>query len=87
MVKREHLGRKQDTPYRPGMVPGDRIAQEYEREPPEIPRVAFQSPILDYSTAMGHPAGARLWGTGDPPMREDLHKGISGTLGEMVAPR
>ncbi|XP_062841629.1 centrosome and spindle pole-associated protein 1 isoform X3 [Trichomycterus rosablanca] len=95
-VRREHEGRRRDTPHRPGMALGapgtdtDRRPREVEREPPERPRVAFQSPIMEYSSALGHlghTAGAGLWVSGDAPFSEDLRKGLAGTLGEMVAPR
>uniref|UniRef100_W5MAN2 Centrosome and spindle pole associated protein 1 n=1 Tax=Lepisosteus oculatus TaxID=7918 RepID=W5MAN2_LEPOC len=65
-----------------------------ERAPPERPRVAFQSPILDYSAALGAlSAGgggvgaAGLQGSAAAPLSEDFHRGIPSTLGEIVAPR
>ncbi|KAL6462873.1 hypothetical protein MHYP_G00292950 [Metynnis hypsauchen] len=110
-VRREYEGRRRDVPYRPGRgldalgADSDRKTQEKslqgseeKREPPERPRVAFQSPILEYSTALGHLANAAgpgfeaesgTWqGVGGfTPFSEDFQKGLSGTLGEMVSPR
>uniref|UniRef100_A0A3B4CQ59 Centrosome and spindle pole-associated protein 1 C-terminal domain-containing protein n=1 Tax=Pygocentrus nattereri TaxID=42514 RepID=A0A3B4CQ59_PYGNA len=110
-VRREYEGRRRDVPYRPGRgldtlgADSDRKTQERslqgseeKREPPERPRVAFQSPILEYSTALGHlanaagpgfeaEAGAWQGVGGFTPFSEDFQKGISGTLGEMVSPR
>ncbi|XP_015454124.1 centrosome and spindle pole-associated protein 1 isoform X3 [Pteropus alecto] len=49
-----------------------------ETIPPERPRVAFQTPLPPLSTPSAPPV---------PPQNEDLHSGLSSTLGEMVAPR
>ncbi|KAK3515527.1 hypothetical protein QTP70_024227, partial [Hemibagrus guttatus] len=57
-IRREHEDKGWDVPYKPGMgldtlgADVDKRTQEVEREPPEKPRVAFQSPILE-----------PLWGT------------------------
>ncbi|KAL7840815.1 hypothetical protein AOLI_G00261380 [Acnodon oligacanthus] len=110
-VRRDYEGRRRDVPYRPGRgldtlgADSDRKTQEKslqgseeKREPPERPRVAFQSPVLEYSAALGHLANAagpgfeaeaRAWqGVGGiTPFNEDFQKGLSGTLGEMVSPK
>ncbi|XP_036414474.1 centrosome and spindle pole-associated protein 1 isoform X2 [Colossoma macropomum] len=111
-VRREYEGRRRDVPYRPGLgldtlgADSDRKTQEEKslqgleekKEPPERPRVAFQSPILEYSAALGHLANAAGPGFGAEagawqgvggitPFSEDFQKGLSGTLGEMVSPR
>ncbi|KAG7317648.1 hypothetical protein KOW79_018683 [Hemibagrus wyckioides] len=95
-VRREHEGRRRDAPYKPGMgldtlgADVDKRTQEVEREPPEKPRVAFQSPILEYGTAMGHMGTAASTGVGNhgiSAFNENFHKDLSGTIGEMVAPR
>ncbi|XP_043922202.1 centrosome and spindle pole-associated protein 1 [Protopterus annectens] len=54
-----------------------------ERIPPERPRVAFQTPIL-------HELGVGIVDTDSgaiSAVNEDFHRGLSSTLGEMVAPR
>ncbi|KAK3541491.1 hypothetical protein QTP86_027252, partial [Hemibagrus guttatus] len=57
-IRREHEDKGWDVPYKPGMgldtlgADVDKRTQEVEREPPEKPRVAFQSAILE-----------PLWGT------------------------
>ncbi|KAI4896162.1 hypothetical protein NFI96_032379 [Prochilodus magdalenae] len=113
-VRREYEGRRRDMPYRPGLgldmlgadsnrkTQEERLLQgpEERKEPPERPRVAFQSPILEYSAALGHLADAARpgLGTGAEPgawqgaggitaFSEDFQKGLSGALGEMVSPR
>ncbi|KAG9283287.1 centrosome and spindle pole-associated protein 1 [Astyanax mexicanus] len=78
----------------------ERREPEERSMPPNRPRVAFQSPILEYSTALGHLGnaagpgfgngsedGARLGTGGALPFSEEFQKGLSGTLGEMVSPR
>lgn len=113
VVRREYEAKRRDVPYRPGLgldmlgADSDRRIQEErplqvpeERSmPPNRPRVAFQSPILDYSTALGlanaagpgfltgAEDGARLGTGGVMPFSEEFQKGLSGTLGEMVSPR
>lgn len=95
-VRREHEGRRRDVPYKPGMgldtfgADVDKRTQQVEREPPEKPRVAFQSPILEYSTALGHTGTTVSTGGGNHGVlafNENFHKDFSGTIGEMVAPR
>ncbi|XP_066534202.1 centrosome and spindle pole-associated protein 1 isoform X2 [Hoplias malabaricus] len=105
-VKREFEGRRKDIAYRPGLeldplrADLNRRTQEEKptqktgerKEPPDRPRVAFQSPILEYSAALGHlsnvaGAGVRLGVGGVTPLSEEFQKGISGALGEMVSPR
>ncbi|KAG7488601.1 hypothetical protein MATL_G00035530 [Megalops atlanticus] len=104
-VTRDYDGKRRDVPYRPGLglgalgadsggrgreerPPADRAE---DRPPPDRPRVAFQTPMLDYSSALGAlvgtGAGAGLAGGGAAPLNEDFHRGLSSTLGEIVAPR
>ncbi|XP_036375409.1 centrosome and spindle pole-associated protein 1-like [Megalops cyprinoides] len=56
-----------------------------EKPPPERPRVAFQSPLLDYSAALGALSGTAAGGV--TPLYEDYHRGAPSTLGEMGVPR
>ncbi|KAK3515673.1 hypothetical protein QTP70_026456 [Hemibagrus guttatus] len=95
-IRREHEGRRRDVPYKPGMgldtlgADVDKRTQEVEREPPEKPRVAFQSPILEYSTALGHTGNTASTGVGNRgivAINENFHKDFAGTVGEMVVPR
>ncbi|KAB5533184.1 hypothetical protein PHYPO_G00128900 [Pangasianodon hypophthalmus] len=95
-VRREHEGRRRDVPYKPGIgldtlgADVDKRSQEVEKEPPERPRVAFQSPILEYSAALGHLGNTASTGVGNSGVTafsENFHKDLSGTIGEMVAPR
>lgn len=95
-IRREPEGRRRDVPYKPGMgldtlgANGDKRPQEVEREPPARPRMAFQSPILDYNAALGHlgnPASTGVGTSGIVAFSENFHKDISGTIGEIVAPR
>lgn len=95
-VRREHEGRRRDLPYKPGTgldtlrADMTKRTQEVEREPPEKPRMAFQSPILEYSTALGHLGNTASTGVrngGVAAFDENLPKDFSGTIGEMVAPR
>ncbi|XP_047664600.1 centrosome and spindle pole-associated protein 1 isoform X2 [Tachysurus fulvidraco] len=95
-VRREHEGRRRDVPYKPGTgldtlgADMNKRTQEVEREPPEKPRMAFQSPILEYSTALGHlgnTASTGVRNVGVAAFNKNLPKDFSGTLGEMVAPR
>ncbi|XP_031439503.1 centrosome and spindle pole-associated protein 1 isoform X2 [Clupea harengus] len=64
-----------------------------ERLPPERPRVAFQSPpLVDYSTSLAQLAAARgsrvePGGGMGAPINMEFHRNLSGTLGEMIAPR
>lgn len=94
-VRREHEGRRRDVPYKPGMgldtlgADVDKKTQ-VERVPPERPRVAFQSPILEYSAALGHlgnTASTGLGNSGGAAFSENVQNDLSGTIGEMVAPR
>ncbi|XP_036089175.1 centrosome and spindle pole-associated protein 1 isoform X2 [Rousettus aegyptiacus] len=55
-----------------------------EMIPPERPRVAFQTPLPPLSAPSAPPVPPAL---SIPPQNEDLHSGLSSTLGEMVAPR
>ncbi|KAG9356168.1 hypothetical protein JZ751_001012 [Albula glossodonta] len=75
------LGRGLDVP-----AGGDfgGVPQE-ERLPPERPRVAFQSPLLDYSAALGALGGSATGGV--TPIHEDFHRGPSSNLGEITASR
>lgn len=88
-VRREPEGRRRDVPYKPGMgldTLGAQRVQEIEREPPARPRVAFQSPILDYT--LGHVGNTTATGNGGiVAFSENFHKDVSGTIGEIVAPR
>ncbi|RXM98310.1 Centrosome and spindle pole-associated protein 1 [Acipenser ruthenus] len=64
-----------------------------ERRPPERPRVAFQAPPIDYTRALGILAAGDAAGmggagrSGGVPLNEEFHRGLSSTLGEIVAPR
>ncbi|KAK1806339.1 hypothetical protein P4O66_004778 [Electrophorus voltai] len=103
-VRREHESRVRDIPFRPGLDrhPREEPPQQgpVETEPPERSRLAFQSPILEYSAALGNlgdvleaelgagPMGVARTGLhGSGVFTEDFPKSLSGTLGEMVAPR
>ncbi|KAF5903566.1 centrosome and spindle pole-associated protein 1 isoform X2 [Clarias magur] len=95
-VRREHEGRRRDLPYKPGMGLDTSRANvgkrtpEVEREPPERPRMAFQSPVLEYSAALGQLGNTTGTGVGDrgiAAFSENFHKDLSGAIGEMVAPR
>ncbi|XP_041923272.1 centrosome and spindle pole-associated protein 1 isoform X2 [Alosa sapidissima] len=95
--------RRRDVPYRPGPTldslggnsarqpPEERAGGAEERTPPERPHVAFQSPpLVDYSTSLAQLAAASGGGrveAGGAPINEDFHRNLSGTLGEMIAPR
>ncbi|XP_060755842.1 centrosome and spindle pole associated protein 1 [Neoarius graeffei] len=89
-VCKEHEGRRQDVSNKPGMgldtlgADVDKRTQEMEREPPEKPRLAFQSPMLEYSAALGHLGNTTSGGVA--ATSENFHKDLSGTVGEMVAP-
>ncbi|KAM4687563.1 centrosome and spindle pole-associated protein 1 isoform 2-T3 [Discoglossus pictus] len=69
-----------NVPYRPGGVyePGrnDQRPTIEEKLPPERPRVAFQTPDPD---PVAPPVSY--------PINEDYHRGLSNSLGEIVAPR
>uniref|UniRef100_H3ALA3 Centrosome and spindle pole associated protein 1 n=1 Tax=Latimeria chalumnae TaxID=7897 RepID=H3ALA3_LATCH len=54
-----------------------------ERMPPERPRVAFQTPVFD-DTGLSNAIGS---GRYISAINEDFHRGLSNTLGEIVAPR
>ncbi|XP_061109474.1 centrosome and spindle pole associated protein 1 isoform X2 [Conger conger] len=56
-----------------------------ERLPPERPRVAFQSPLLDYGAALGVLDGSAT--SGVTPVHEDYHRGPSSNLGDISATR
>ncbi|XP_077126726.1 centrosome and spindle pole-associated protein 1 isoform X2 [Ranitomeya variabilis] len=74
-----------NVPYRPGILVDpqktSRTAMEEEKSPPERPRVAFQTPLPESSV----PGNA--FPTAFNPANEEYHRGISNTLGEIVAPR
>lgn len=55
-----------------------------EMIPPERPRVAFQTPLPPLSAPPVPPAPSVY---SIPSQKEDLHDGLSSTLGEMVPPR
>ncbi|XP_064190197.1 centrosome and spindle pole-associated protein 1 [Anguilla rostrata] len=90
-VTREYEGKRRDVPYRPGRGL-DALGSESERRrreerppadaedggPPEKPRVAFQAPVPSYGS---------LAGSGAAPPNPDFHRSLSGTLGEIIAPR
>lgn len=95
-VRREHEGRRRDVPYKAGSrldtlgADVDKRTQEVEREPPERPRVAFQSPVLEYSTALGNlgnTTSTRVGNSGVVAFNGNYYKDFSGAIGEMVAPR
>ncbi|XP_066576815.1 centrosome and spindle pole-associated protein 1 isoform X1 [Amia ocellicauda] len=98
-VSRDYDSRRREVPYRPGQGldgfaldstrrprPEKASLDPEERAPPERPRVAFQSPLLDYSAALAA-GGAGGSGLGAAPLSEDFHRGLSSTLGEIVVPR
>ncbi|XP_073439980.1 centrosome and spindle pole-associated protein 1 isoform X2 [Dendrobates tinctorius] len=74
-----------NVPYRPGILVDSqktsRTAMEEEKSPPERPRVAFQTPLPESAvTANAFPSAFNS-------ANEEYHRGISSTLGEIVAPR
>nr|XP_014351313.1 PREDICTED: centrosome and spindle pole-associated protein 1 [Latimeria chalumnae] len=87
-VNRQHEFHDRDVPYRSGMGLGldsghtGRERPE-ERMPPERPRVAFQTPVFD-DTGLSNAIGS---GRYISAINEDFHRGLSNTLGEIVAPR
>ncbi|XP_073535504.1 centrosome and spindle pole-associated protein 1 isoform X2 [Phyllobates terribilis] len=74
-----------NVPYRPGILADpqktSRIAMEEEKSPPERPRVAFQTPLPEPVVT------GNAFSTAFNPANEEYHRGISNTLGEIVAPR
>ncbi|XP_078543320.1 centrosome and spindle pole-associated protein 1 isoform X2 [Lissotriton helveticus] len=86
---RQHDVPERNVPYRPGrgVGPGnpkmpfeERPAVE-ERRPPEKPRVAFQHPASD------RPDFGNNYGAAPVSVNENYYRGLSNTLGEMMAPR
>ncbi|KAJ8336936.1 hypothetical protein SKAU_G00381560 [Synaphobranchus kaupii] len=75
------LGRGLDAPQGVDLVG----AAHDERLPPERPRVAFQSPLLDYGAALGVLEGSAT--SGLTPVHEDYHRGPSSNLGDISATR
>ncbi|XP_040288737.1 centrosome and spindle pole-associated protein 1 isoform X1 [Bufo bufo] len=79
-----------NVPYRPGILVDPQKTSRTvienkplidERSPPERPRVAFQTPVPEPAvTGNGFPIAYH-------PANEEYHRGISNTLGEIVAPR
>ncbi|KAF5903565.1 centrosome and spindle pole-associated protein 1 isoform X2, partial [Clarias magur] len=92
-ARREHDGRRRDVLYKPRMGIDTPRADEYkktqdvEREPPERPRMAFQSPVLEYSAALGQLGNTGVGDSGLTAFSENFHKDLSGDIGEMVSPR
>ncbi|XP_040210300.1 centrosome and spindle pole-associated protein 1 isoform X6 [Rana temporaria] len=88
------INRQQEMPdrnvsFRPGvLIDSEKTSRRVEnkpvfeeRAPPERPRVAFQTPVPEPAvTGSGYPVAYN-------PAQEDLHRGISSALGEIVAPR
>ncbi|XP_058873276.1 centrosome and spindle pole-associated protein 1-like isoform X2 [Acipenser ruthenus] len=98
-ISREYDNKPRDVPYRSGVGLGEfgsepirRPREERpppvveERRPPERPRVAFQALPIDY-TPLGVSAAGGAGRSGGVPLNEEFHRGLSSTLGEMVAPR
>ncbi|KAL4635195.1 centrosome and spindle pole-associated protein 1 isoform X4 [Arapaima gigas] len=94
-VTGDHNGSRREVPYRlaPDTIHGAKdkpLPDVEERSPPEKPSIAFQSPVLDYSTAVPPLAGSRAAGPvggGLTGHNEDFHKSLSSTLGEIAALR
>ncbi|KAJ8272658.1 hypothetical protein GJAV_G00091880 [Gymnothorax javanicus] len=70
-----------DAPSRVDVVGGS----HGERLPPERPRVAFQSPLLDTGSALGVLDGSSA--SGLTPVHEDYHRGPFSNLGDISAAR
>ncbi|KAG2458174.1 CSPP1 protein, partial [Polypterus senegalus] len=96
-VNREYDNKARDVPYRPGASLGvfgidkpgrqhEEIRQPEERAPPEKPRVAFQTPVIDYNSTLGA-LGAGASNNGTVTLNEDFYRGLAHTLGEIIAPR
>ncbi|MGH0144758.1 UNVERIFIED_CONTAM: hypothetical protein FKN15_005851 [Acipenser sinensis] len=97
-ISQEYDNKPRDVPYRSGVGLGEfgsepigRPREERppvveERRPPERPRVAFQAHPIDY-TPLGVSAAGGAGRSGGVPLNEEFHRGLSSTLGEMVAPR
>uniref|UniRef100_A0A8C4RYX6 Centrosome and spindle pole associated protein 1 n=2 Tax=Erpetoichthys calabaricus TaxID=27687 RepID=A0A8C4RYX6_ERPCA len=96
-VNREYDNKARDVPYRPGASlgvfgidkpgrPHEEIHQPEERAPPEKPRVAFQTPVIDYNSTFGA-LGAGTSNNGTVTLNEDFYRGLAHTLGEIMAPR
>nr|KAG8539750.1 hypothetical protein GDO81_020418 [Engystomops pustulosus] len=79
-----------NVPYRPGILVDQQKTSRTvienkpvidERAPPERPRVAFQTPLPEPAVSgNAYPAAYNA-------AREEYHRGISNSLGEIVAPR
>lgn len=89
-ITRQQEMADRNVPYRPGIlvdpqktsrtVTKDKPVIE-ERSPPERPRVAFQTPLPERAvTGNAYPIAFN-------PSNEEYHRGVSNTLGEIVAPR
>ncbi|KAM3928594.1 centrosome and spindle pole-associated protein 1 isoform 1-T1 [Leptodactylus fuscus] len=89
-INRQQEMPDRNTPYRPGILLDPQKTSRTvienkpvieEKSPPERPRVAFQTPLPEPAvTGNGFPIGYN-------PANEEYHRGISNTLGEIVAPR
>ncbi|XP_041697921.1 centrosome and spindle pole-associated protein 1 isoform X3 [Coregonus clupeaformis] len=74
----DHARKRKDSWYPPGQgvdIPGDELnrrpsEENRERLPPEQPRVAFQSPLLEYSHALGLSSG------GISPYSQAIHRSM-----------
>ncbi|XP_056593813.1 centrosome and spindle pole associated protein 1 isoform X2 [Triplophysa dalaica] len=104
-VTRAYGGKRRDVHYRPeaglevlgadsARRPKDQRPPQApeERIPPERPRVAFQSPLLDNRTVLSRLANASGMEVGaglvnGMPINEDYHRAIASTMGDVVAPR
>lgn len=89
-MSRDYEGKRRDVPYRPGLGL-DALGSESERRqrgerpsadpgdrgPPDRPRLAFQPPVGTVASGVG----------GVAPPNQDFHRGLSGTLGEIMVPR
>ncbi|XP_077348959.1 centrosome and spindle pole-associated protein 1 isoform X3 [Lithobates pipiens] len=88
-INRQQEMHDRNVPFRPGvLIDSEKTSRRVEnnpvfeeKAPPARPRVAFQTPVPEPTVSgSGYPAAYN-------PAQEDLHKGISSTLGEIVAPR
>ncbi|XP_072007878.1 centrosome and spindle pole-associated protein 1 isoform X3 [Engystomops pustulosus] len=89
-INRQHEMADRNVPYRPGILVDQQKTSRTvienkpvidERAPPERPRVAFQTPLPEPAVSgNAYPAAYNA-------AREEYHRGISNSLGEIVAPR